>query len=423
MILYAATIFLSAFLLFQIQPIIARAILPWFGGSAAVWTTCMLFFQMALLLGYLYADLTIRRLAPRAQAVLHSLVLAASLLVLPILPSPDWKPSGTENPILRILLVLALSVGLPYFLLSTTSPLLQAWYTRARTGAMPYRFFALSNLGSMLALLSYPFLVEPRLTTSVQSTVWSSTYALFAVLCSVTAWLGARRSPALPVTLAEEEAPQPPRPSTLAMWTLLAACPSALLLALTNHLTQDVAAIPFLWILPLSVYLFTFILCFDAPRWYWRPGFLTVLPAVLVLLTWMQGAEMDDIRKGIDTILPLDLNPLKVGITLFAISFFVCAMVCHGELARRKPHPRYLTRFYLMIAIGGALGGVFVGVIAPYAFPSFFEFPIAVGLCGTLAVLAVFEDPGKAAKWYWRLSAAGAAVLGLGVLYLYLGRA
>src|SRR5450759_1377433 len=188
MILYALTIVVSAFLLFQVQPVIAKIILPWFGGSAAVWTTCLLFFQMVLLLGYLYSHAVIRYLKPRAQMLLHASLLVASVLALPIYPSTWWKPVGAAEPTLQILGLLAVTVGLPYFLLSTTGPLLQAWYTRRFHGAMPYRLYALSNAGSMFALISYPALFEPSFTTHQQSGMWSWSYGLFVALCAITAF-------------------------------------------------------------------------------------------------------------------------------------------------------------------------------------------------------------------------------------------
>ena len=188
MLLYACTIFLSAFLLFEVQPMIGKIILPWFGGSAAVWSTCLLFFQASLLAGYLYAHCSTRYLKPRQQAILHVLLMAASLALLPILPSPDWKPSHAGDPSGRILLLLAATIGLPYILLSTTSPLLQAWFVMAKPGAIPYRFFALSNVGSLLALCSFPVLVEPLFTTRVQAVGWSGLYAVFVLLCALVAW-------------------------------------------------------------------------------------------------------------------------------------------------------------------------------------------------------------------------------------------
>src|SRR5580698_4155754 len=188
MILYACTIFLSAFLLFQVQPLIAKIILPWFGGSAAVWSAAMLFFQLVLLAGYGYSHFAIRRLNPRQQWTVHAVLLLISCALLPILPSPHWKPTEAGDPTLRILLLLGATIGLPYFLLSSTSPLLQAWYVRKTGSTVPYRLFALSNFGSMLALLSFPFLVEPRLTSKQQAFSWSAGYVVFAVLCGLVAW-------------------------------------------------------------------------------------------------------------------------------------------------------------------------------------------------------------------------------------------
>ncbi len=267
-LLFALTILLSAFLLFQVQPLIAKLILPWFGGSAAVWTSCMLFFQMALLGGYAYAHWLNGQSGTR-QKFIHIGLLILSFAALPILPSPWWKPQGAEDPLLRILGLLAATVGLPYFLLSSTSPLLQSWYSRSNGGAMPYRFFALSNAGSMLGLLTYPVLVEPYLTNRQQAWMWSISYIAFVLVCGVVAWWsrGGR-------SVSHQDAPAAAGPapawSDRFVWMGLAACASALLLAVTNHLTQNIAAIPFLWVLPLSLYLLSFILCFDSDRWYQR---------------------------------------------------------------------------------------------------------------------------------------------------------
>ncbi|MEO8663074.1 MAG: fused MFS/spermidine synthase [Bryobacteraceae bacterium] len=392
MILYALTIFLSAFLLFQVQPVIARIILPWFGGSAAVWTTCMLYFQCVLVLGYLYAHWTTTKLAPRTQALLHSTLIALCVLALPIMPAASWRPTGGDNPIPRILALLTVSVGLPYLLLSTTGPLMQAWFVRSRQGATPYRLFALSNLGSMLALLSYPVLVEPNLATRMQSTVWSAGFLAFGVLCVVTAFtsLKGATTPQAREVMAEQP---PPRPGLLmhAMWLALAACASTLLLAVTNHLCQDVASIPFLWVVPLSLYLLTFILCFDAAGWYRRNVFLVLLLIALAGMTYLINPAWDRPK-------------LKYMIPMFAAGFFICCMFCHGELARLKPHPRYLTSFYLMLSVGGALGGLFVGMFAPAVFPAYFEFPIALALCAVLAAVVLHRDESIASHWAWRKS-------------------
>ena len=381
MLYFALTIFLSAFLLFQVQPVIAKIILPWFGGSAAVWTTCQLFFQLLLVGGYLYAHGLIRGLKPRTQAVVHIVLLALACLALPILPNASWKPQGMENPTLRILGLLAMTVGLPYFLLSSTGPLLQAWLVQSKPKASPYRLFALSNLGSMLGLLTYPPLVEPNLSLTHQGWLWSAAFGSFALLCGVTAWR--TQWDALPMSVrafAEESPEEAPRPARLIFWVLLAACPSMLLLAVTTHLSMDVASIPFLWILPLSLYLLSFILCFDARAWYLRNPFLGAAPLALGGLTWLAQAG------------PMERPQLWITILLYSLAFFVTCMVCHGELSRLKPNPRRLTLYYLMIAIGGALGGGMVAVVAPYVFKGMFELPLAIGLCGLLVLATLYRE-------------------------------
>jgi len=371
MILYAAAIFLGAFLLFLVQPIIAKQILPWFGGSAAVWATCMVFFQMALLLGYAYADSTTRRLTAKGQAALHVTLLALSLLLLPITPDPGWKPHGDENPSGRILGLLARSVGLPYFLLSTTSPLLQAWFAGRFRHAIPYRLFALSNLASLVALLAYPVLVEPWVSTRVQSLAWSGCYALFALLCGFVAVSSARRVEVAAVATAGpadvEWAETPPSAPRRLIWLALAGMASFLLLAVTNHICQNLASLPFLWILPLSLYLATFILCFDHPRWYRRRVFLPLAAMALPAMAWCATSL-----------------ELKVVVPLYLAGLFVCCMFCHGELTLLKPPPRRLTTYYLMISLGGALGGLLVGLAAPYLLPGYFELAIGLVACALL---------------------------------------
>jgi hypothetical protein len=372
MAVYVVTIFLAAFLLFQIQPIIAKMILPRFGGTSAVWSACMLFFQAGLLLGYLYAHWLHRRLNARRQAIVHIALLAASLLVLPVAPGASWNGGG--NPSLDILRLLAASAGLPYFMLSTTSPLLQSWYARARAGAVPYRLFALSNLASLVALLSYPVLIEPNLTTLAQGRAWSIAYACFALFCAAGAVMNALRREAKkePVMAAAVEGEAAPGAKLRALWMALPACASILLLAITNYLTQDVAAIPFLWIVPLSVYLLSFIVCFEAPRLYVRAVFYPLLGAALAAMAYMLWTD----REGIRVI---------AAVTISAGSLFVFSMICHGELARLKPHPRHLTAYYLMLSAGGAAGGVFVGLIAPSVFNAYYEFPLGLALCAALA--------------------------------------
>ncbi len=386
MILYALTIVVSAFLLFQVQPVIAKIILPWFGGSAAVWTTCMLFFQMALLLGYLYAHALVRYLKPRTQMLVHAGLLLVSALALPVYPNVSWKPAGTEDPTLRILGLLAVTVGLPYFLLSTTGPLLQAWYARRFQGAMPYRLYALSNAGSMFALLSYPVLFEPVFTTHQQAWMWSVAYGVFVVLCGVTAMRPGNA--AATETVTEREAVEKPPAKRYLTWLLLPAVASVLLLAITNHLSQNVAAIPFLWVLPLSIYLLTFILCFEGSGWYRRNPYLQLLAVALGAMAYALSVDASG------------SVPIKVMVPLFAMGLFTCCMVCHGELARLKPHPRYLTHFYVMIAAGGALGGLLVALAAPHLFHALYEMPLGLVACAVLVVWVLRQD--AALKWFRR---------------------
>jgi hypothetical protein len=367
MVLYAATIFVSAFLLFLVQPVVAKQILPWFGGSSAVWTTCVFFFQFILLAGYAYAHALVRYLPARPQLVVHVGLLVASLLALPIVADAAWKPTGAEDPGLRILGLLLATVGLPYFLLSTTSPLVQAWY--ARRVASPYRLFALSNLASLLALLSYPVLFEPVIATRVQAIGWSSAYAVFVALCVATAVYSLRGvvgAGAAPVRLD----PGPiPRVSLRLQWILLPGLASFLLVAVTNHLTQNVASIPFLWIAPLSLYLLTFILCFDGRGWY-RRGFFLPLAGLAVI-------GMALVQRDFNL-----THNLKLAIPVHALGLFVLCMLCHGELARMKPEAGRLTEFYLLIALGGALGSLLASVVAPHVLPGDFELAIGLVLAG-----------------------------------------
>jgi SAM-dependent methyltransferase len=375
--LYAITIFCSSFLLFLVQPIIAKQILPWFGGSATVWTTCLVFFQTTLLLGYAYSDLVVRRLSGRAQAWLQATLLAASCAMLPIIPAARWKPLGTENPSLLILGLLAATIGLPYLLLSTTSPLVQAWFARSFPGRSPYRLFALSNLASMLALVGYPFALEPQVATRVQSYGWSAAYVAFALLTAGCAWFSLRAPrPAAapfganPVVDSREPAPAP---GQQVLWVALAATGSFLLLAVSNHICQNIAAIPLLWIAPLSIYLLTFILCFDSTRWYRREIFAAMLAAGLGVMAYTLA----------DRSL---VHMLELQIGVFCVGLFIACMFCHGELARSKPAPRYLTRFYLMVSLGGAIGSALVGLVAPIVLPAYFELAFGLVACAALLI-------------------------------------
>jgi hypothetical protein len=387
-LLYAVTIFLSAFLLFEVQPMIGKIILPWFGGSAAVWSTCLLFFQACLLIGYLYAHCSTRYLKARQQALLHIALLALSVALLPILPSPDWKPTHAGDPSGRILLLLAATIGLPYILLSTTSPLLQAWYVAAKPGAVPYRLFALSNMGSLLALLSFPLLVEPLAGTHAQAYGWSGIFILFAVLCAALGWKA--KNPG--VIRGQALTGDAPRWQQQTLWIALAACASALLLSVTTHLSSNVAPIPLLWVATLAVYLLSFILCFEREKFYHRGVFLPLLAVML-------GAAAFALyySKG-------NLN-IKLSIPIFVAALFICCMACHGELVRLKPDPRHLTNFYLMVAVGGALGGLFVAVGAPHLFDTYAELPLAMIACAALIAAVLWITPGDWPR-VWMLPAA-----------------
>jgi len=369
--IYAATIFLSSFLLFLVQPLIARLILPWFGGSAAVWTTCMLFFQALLLAGYGYAHLLEKKLGRgRLQPIIHTALLAAAVATLPISPSEAWKPGGDEEPISRILLLLGASVGLPYLLVASTSPLLQAWFARARPGENPYRLFAISNLASLVALVGYPFVVEPFLAAHEQVSLWSWLFAAFAILCAVVAW----RTPRAGVGVETAPVAAPVARQQVGLWLALSATGSVLLLATTNHLTQNVASIPLLWLAPLTLYLLTFIIAFEGRNWY-RPQL--VWPFVLA---WLGGMAWLLVDSDYHYNLALQLG-------MFLPGLFLGCLFCHGELYRLRPEPRQLTKFYLIVSAGGALGGLFVAVAAPLAFDGYYELGIGMTVLALLAAM------------------------------------
>src|SRR2546427_342532 len=385
MILHALTIFLSAFLLFQVQPLIAKIILPWFGGSAAVWTICLLFFQLLLLAGYVYSHAYVRLRIP-ARRHIHIALLAVAAATLPLAASTAWKPAGGGDPTWRILGLLATSVGLPYFVLSTTGPLVQAWYARSHEGAALYRLSALSTLGSMLALVSYPLVIEPLLALGRQTAIWSAGFVLFALPCASLAWRGGDSE----AQVSSHEQSDKPGPGLQALWASLAACASVLLLAFTGHMTLNIAAIPFLWVLPLALYLLSFVLCFEASGWYRRWLFLPLLAAgfagVCVTLTRS--------NPSIWTLIPL-----------YCATLFAACMVCHGELARSKPHPQHLTGFYLMLALGGAAGGVFAGLVAPNAFQDLYELPIGMLALSLLVIAALLRDRASLLNGRFRIAA------------------
>jgi hypothetical protein len=367
--LYATTIFVSSALLFVVQPMMAKAILPRFGGSAGVWTACMLFFQVVLLAGYGYAYGITRYLGHRAQAAVHVVLLIASLAMLPVNPAAADGLAGTEHQVWGILGLLAASVGLPYFMLSTTGPLAQAWYAGMAEARFPYRLFALSNLASLAALLAYPVSIEPRFSEKQQFLGWSSAYVAFVLLAGGSALRSVSRG--------AEEREDRPTGGTL-VWIALAACASTLWLAVANHLSQEVAAIPFLWVLPLGLYLLSFILCFDSGGWYRPRVYRWILPVAWVAMCWRLASQGP-------------AGGFRWEILLFSTALFICCMWCHSELARRKPEPRRgLAYFYLTIAAGGALGAVFVGFIAPRIFTAYLELPVGIAMCMILGTALLY---------------------------------
>ena len=428
-LLFVSTVFLGAFLLFLIEPLIAKLILPWFGGGAAVWATCLVFFQAALLLGYFYADATTRRLSPQGQSWLHIALLIVSLLCLPVAPRGFWRLHVSVDPAWRILGLLTSTIGLPFVLLSATSPLMQTWYARRAAHESPYHLYALSNVASLLALLSFPFLIEPRSSSDQQALLWSVIYGAFVALSSVTAWRSrrngrswaaslkaargevrpSRAGPAsAPASVAREDASageagdacdapaEESRPcaDVLAptwreklLWLALAACASMALLSVTNHLSANVAAWPLLWVVPLSLYLLAFAMVFAERRLYSR----WLVTRLLTVALGGAGYAIYDATMA---------QALQVSVPLFCVALFVVCLFCHGELAQQKPAARYLTLFYLHIALGGAFGAVCVGLLAPHVLSGVFELPMVLIAVAVLATLVLWRE-GWSAQIFW----------------------
>ena len=389
-VVYGAAIFLGALLLFQVELILGKRVLPWFGGTPAVWTACLLVFQLLLLAGYSYARLFAVKLRARYQGLAHLVALGSSLFLLaflaflwptPITPGSNWRPYGTENPTWFIVRFLLAGIGLPFLILATTGPLLQHWFAREHPGKSPYRLYSLSNLGSLVGLLAYPLLLEPFLSLHTQAWIWTALYAVFISLCGFCAvnayWIEEASGTSFVVSRTTEKTAGP-TVSRYLLWTGLAACASVLLLATTNSICQQVAVIPFLWVLPLALYLVSFIVCFDSDRWY-RPNIfhaLFVLVACIVC-TFPIGSST---AGYIETLV------------LFSGLLFTGCMVCHGELARLRPQPKHLTAFYLSVSFGGALGGIFVGIVAPRIFSDYWELQLGLLSCCLLLVVAAAKD-------------------------------
>ncbi len=369
-VLYGFTIFASAYLLFQVQPLIARFILPWFGGGPGVWATCLLFFQVALLAGYSYAYVISRALTVRWQAAVHVVLLAVSLAVLPITPDAGWIPASGNDPTLRILELLATTIGLPCFLVSATAPLLQSWFGQTQL-ASPYKLYAISNAGSLLGLLTYPFVIEPLVGLRTQTVMWSVGYVVFVAGCALCGVLVARASRDAANTSDSDahttEQTEHTGRSNVAWWIALSAFGVVLLLSVTNQLTTNVAPVPFLWVVPLALYLISFIVCFAGRRWYHRRVWVALFSVSIVPTMWL-------------ALLWRSIGLLTL-VAIFGVSLFSGCMVCHGELVSCEPPRARLTSYYLAIALGGVLGGAFVTVIAPLVFTRFWE--LQIGMIGT----------------------------------------
>ena len=388
---------LSAFLVFQIQPVISKMILPWFGGGPAVWTSCMMFFQIMLLAGYAYAYTINRLVSLRVQVIVHLSLVAVCLIFLPIIPGEAWKPLDGSQPTFRILTVLLAHVGLPYVLLSATAPLLQAWYAAKLPGRIPYRLYALSNVGSLFALLSFPFLIEPLMDSSRQAYAWAAGFVAFALFCAGMAIVLIRTQDA-PLLLDpnaksgrdQDEVAQPVTGKDWLFWLGLAGLGSFALLSMSNHICLEMTVSPLMWVLPLSVYLLTFILNFEYSKFYMPRLWAVGCTAVIVVYAFLNHTDLGLLDVYFPSSDPDffwadygDHLVLQTTMSLLAL-FFIC-MLCHGELVRRRPHSRYLTSFYMAMATGGAMGGMAVALVCPLIFSSFLETQITLVLGVILA--------------------------------------
>jgi hypothetical protein len=392
-LLFAGTMLLSAWLVFLVQPMMGRMVLPLLGGAASVWITVSLFFQIALLAGYLYAHLVSARLRPKLQMIVHVVLSAAALLVLPIVVPPDWVPPTTRPPQADLILMMATTVGLPFLLVSSTAPLLQRWYslTTARDAADPYFLYAASNIGSIAALVLYPLLVEPQLGLVGQSWFWSIGFAVLLALlvaCGIVTLRHAR-----PVTVESTGAmaadTSPLDWKRRLHWIALAAVPSSLFLAVTMQISTDIASVPLLWVLPLTVYLLTFVIAFARRPILSRSGVDRAIPYAATIAVLVQGFETS-----------IGLPQIVVSLVLL----FLFALSCHSGLVASRPAPRHLTEFFLLMSLGGALGGAFNALLAPVLFTGIYEYPIAV--LGAIALWGIAQKPDARAWRDWRWAAA-----------------
>ncbi len=410
--IFIAVVFLSAFLLFQVQPVIARYILPWYGGSPAVWTTCLLFFQVGLLGGYAYAHglVTFLREKRKWQVGIHLALIGIAFLLLPITPSDELKPDASGgSPLGGIVKLLTFTVGFPYLLLSASGPLLQHWFSEVFPGRSPYRLYAVSNLGSLLGLLTYPFFFEPLLKVPQQTMLWSMAFALYGLLAITAAAFFLRRTSS-GTSLSSEAPDDIPTPRLdVGMWIAFSACGSMLLLSLTSQMCQDVAVVPFLWVIPLSLYLLTFIIAFDHDRWYHRAVAIPFAAAAMGMTIWLMNRQYASTEW-----------PLVWQIVIYCSAIFFGCLICHGEVVRLKPHARQLTGFYLSISLGGAIGGLFVSLLAPHLFNGFWELHVAFVLLGLLTSIQLWRKFSHRRTHWLFLTGAAIWIAGLATMVLSL---
>lgn len=398
---FAVTVVLSAFLLFLVQPLMGKVVLPWFGGASSVWTTCLLFFQLMLLGGYAWSHLVVRRLRGEWQRRAHLLLLSVAVVSLvgaglawgtPLVPDVSLRPTSSDAPMLRLLAILFLSVGLPYFALASTGPLLQAWVAQRVETAKAMRLYAASNVGSLVGLLAFPVVLEPFWPLRTLAWAWSAGFIVFAVACGSVAW-------SAPVIAREPAAESKLPASRVATWIALAALPSALLMAVTNYLTQDVAPIPFLWVLPLVIYLASFVVTFDSERWYRRAW---AIPALWVSSLFLAALLMTN-----------DAWALR-GLLVPSIFLALACLVAHGELVKLRPRGEHLTAFYLAVSVGGAVGGLLVGVAGPLLLRDYYEVQLfgAALMFAVAALVARSEGPSRVGKAVVAMSVLVAIVFG-----------
>jgi hypothetical protein len=386
-LIYGTAVLAGAGLLFQIQPIAGKLLLPWFGGGASVWTTCMFFFQSMLLAGYGYAHLLTKIPAPRRQAIVHASLLVISMLFLPVNITAQEFSAGTPNPAPLIVLSLLVSIGFPFVMLASTAPLIQKWSSITRPAHSPYRLYALSNTGALLALLTYPLLVEPNMSLRIQSVAWSMGYGAFVVALLAAAWLvwahHDRTAGRLPGGVKEESSRLETAitPLGAALTVCLSACGVVVLLAVTNEITQNVAPVPFLWILPLVCYLLTYIICFSGEQWYDRAiwGSLFVVSGSSLIILHFFATSF----------------PIVPVVVAYLLALFCACIVCHAELYRLRPGNGQLTRWYLLVALGGAMGGAFVSIVAPAIFTRYWETLAGAFLIYTVFGIVVLRDDGN----------------------------